>query len=482
MKKSSGVLSVVVILALAYTAGSWYVGQQAQKAIEQSVEQANQRVVKILGPDFSGTGLKIVISDYRRHVFSSDVVYTLQMKDAAGQSHEFILSDHLQHGPFPAGALAAGDFAPLLAYSKARMVPSAATQKWFDSLNGDSPVQVITKIGFSGSGQSTWQFKPLDVTDDGDTFKFSGGTVQASFSNDFENSVTTGKFESFSLTSAENEDHLQFSGVTFNNNTQTGTDKKVRVQSSAMVDNLAVTSGGGAKILVEKMAAKLDSVQNDNLLDGSLHYDFGSIKVADADLGSISVAGKASRLDVSALGALTQTYDAIKTSHGVTDDDVLDLTEAESALLREKILAVLASDPTIAIDPIIWKNDKGESTLALTVNLSGPQDKDAAAQAALDKFLPQVLKLVSFNASISKPMFVKAFGQLQQGAAPSGQAGDLGAMVFDQYAAKLAQAGLVKVEGDKASAVIKYENNSIEANGQKMSVAEFFQRSIVLIM
>jgi len=481
MKKSSGVLGVVVVLALAYTAGSWYVGQQAQKAIEESVDQANQRVIKILGPDFNGSGLNIAISEYKRHVFSSDVVYSLRLKDVDGEPLEYLLSDHLQHGPFPVGALKDGQFAPLLAYSKARMIPSGATQKWFDSLNGESPVEVVTKVGFSGQGQSTWQFKPLDVAAEGEAFKFSGGAVEVTFSNNFENSATRGRFESFSLVSAADDEKVQFNGIAFSNDTVTSGEKHVKVQSSATIDSLDVSAGGGPGIQVEKMTIGLDSQQNDNLLDGSLRYDFGRIKVDDVDLGSVSVAANATRLDAAALGALTAEYDAIKARHGVKDDGILDLTEAESEVLRGKLLDVLASNPSLAIEPATWKNDKGESVVSIRLDLNGPADKGAAAQSTLDAFLPGILKLVSLDISVSRPMFVKAFGQLQE-EVPAGQAEDLGAMIFDQYAGKLAQAGLAQVEGDKAASSIRYENGEIEANGKKMPVSEFMQRALVLIM
>ena len=48
----------------------------------------------------------------------------------------FKLKDHLQHGPLPVSAVRSGDLTPMLALGNATMVPSAATQKWFDSLKG----------------------------------------------------------------------------------------------------------------------------------------------------------------------------------------------------------------------------------------------------------------------------------------------------------------------------------------------------------
>ena len=58
MKKSTGVSGVIIILGIAYVGASWYIGKQAQTMIEQAVEQANQRLVGVLGPDLGGDGPK----------------------------------------------------------------------------------------------------------------------------------------------------------------------------------------------------------------------------------------------------------------------------------------------------------------------------------------------------------------------------------------------------------------------------------------
>lgn len=478
MKKSTGIIGVVVLVGAAYVGASWYVGKQAQATLEHAVTQANERFAKVMGSELAGSGLKLVISDYKRHVFSSDVVYTLQIENAEGVATEYLFSDHLQHGPFPAAALQQGHFAPLLALSRAQLIPSAVTQKWFDSLNGQAPIVATTRVGFSGAGQSQWQFQPLDLTQDGDSLAFSGGALDVVFSKDFNDSTAAGKFAFVNYTSAQAGDDVQIKEVAFNSTSATAGDGSVSLQSSASADSIVAVSSDTAPLRVERLVAKLNSLQKGSLVEGGLRYDVGSLKVGEAALGSVSIGVKGSGFNVDALTALAQEYDAISASHGVDDSR---LTTEEEASLREKLLAVLATKPSVAIDPFVWKNDQGESSLTLSVKLSDEAAKAADGTASLDLLLPQIIKLLKLDVSVSGPMFVKAFGQLQgDGADP--QAAMIANMIFAQYAGRLSQAGLVKADSDKVTTAIQYENNSVVVNGQAMPMAEFMQRALSVLM
>jgi uncharacterized protein YdgA (DUF945 family) len=376
------------------------------------------------------------------------------------------------------GALRQGHFAPLLALSRAQLIPSALTQKWFDNLNGQSPIVATTQVGFSGAGNSQWQFQPLDITQDGASLTFSGGALDVVFSKDFKDTTADGKFAFVGYVSAQAGDDLQVKGIALNSTSTTADDGSITLQSSASADSVVAISSDAEPLRVERLAAKLNSLQKGSLLEGSLRYDVGSLKVGESDLGSVSVGAKGSGLNVDALTALAQEYDAISAEH-VSDD--VRLTPDEEASLREKLLAVLATNPSVAIDPFIWKNDQGESSLALSVNLSGEAAKAADGAAPLDLLLPQIIKLLKFDATVSGPMFVKAFGQLQ-GAGADPQAAMIANMIFSQYAGRLSQAGLVKADSDKITTAIQYENNSVVVNGQAMPTAEFMQRVLSALM
>jgi uncharacterized protein YdgA (DUF945 family) len=483
MKKSTGVAGIVIVLGIAYVGASWYIGKQAQTAIGQAVAQTNQRLVGMLGPDLGGNGPKVVITDYQRHIFSSDVVYSLELKDSNGKLLVFKLKDHLQHGPLPFDAVRSGDLTPMMAQGSAVMVPTTATQKWFDSLKGESPVTATTRVGFAGTAQSTWKFKPLSLSEGKDTLEFGGGAVEVKFSNSFKDSTASGLFASFHVIAAANSEDLLAKGIKFNSATTTLRANDVQLKSDAAIDDLVMASGLDPTIHIKTMKVGLSSVRANNLLDGALHYDFGQVAIGQADLGHIAVAVKGQRLDTEALAALRAEYEGIKAKHHVKDDEDFLLTDAESVTMHARLAALLASDPSVSIDSLVWENDKGRSAIALNVDLMRPADK-TTVDTGLDALLAQIVKRVNLNLSISRPMFIQAVAQSQSqpGSADNEQADQLGGLLFDQYAGRLRQLGLIKMDKDNAVSAIQYENAMVVANGQKMTVPQFIQRVLGLLM
>lgn len=481
MKKSIGVLGVVIVLGVAYVGASWYIGKQAQSAIEQAVAQTNQRLIGVLGPDPEGAGPKIVIADYQRHVFSSDLVYSLELKDSDGKPVTLMLKDHLQHGPLPLGALRAGDLTPMLALGNGTMVPTAATQKWFDGLKGESPMTMTTKVGFAGNARSTWKFKPLSLSEGKNSLEFSGGAVDVAFSNGFKDTTASGVFTSLRIVAAANGEDLLAKGIKFNSVSTASSANGARLKSGAAIDDLVMTSSLDPAIHVKAMKIDLSSVRTNNLLDGMLHYDFGQVAIGQADMGHIALAIKGRRLDTSALAALRTEYEGIKAKHHIADDEDFLLTDAESVIMHNRLIALLASDPSVSIDSLVWENNKGRSAITLNLDLTRPAT-DASVDTGLDALLAQIVKRVNLNVSISRPMFVQAIAQSQQGSADSQQAEQLGGLLFDQYMGQLRQLGLIKMENDDAVSAIQYENAMIVANGQKMTIPQFIQKILGLLM
>ncbi len=479
MKKSTGVVGVVVVLAVAYLGATWYVGKQAQATIERVVAQANARLAKMLGPDHGSSGVKMAITDYQRHFFSSQVDYAVQMKDLDGKPMEIKMRDQLQHGPFPLNALRAGNLAPMLVYGKSQLVATPATQKWFDSQKGKSPLQIETRVGFGGAGVSVWTFLPTEIANDGETLSFSGGLVQMQFSNDFNDNTAQGKFDSFALVNKKSGENLAIKNIQANSKTTVSNETDGVTQTSATIDSFTVGDSTESTVSIDKLSVKMDSRQKDKLLDGSVLYELGRMVVGNIDLGSVSVGIKARQLDMAAFTALGSEFDAMQAKRRAANEPEMPFTDAEEAILREKLVAVLAANPSLSIDPILWKNAKGESKAGLLADFSSPANPQ---EENVQVLLSEALKRVKLDLSLSKPMFIQAFGQSQSDPQQKQQMEMVGAMLYDQYIARLRDAGLVKVDGDTAAAAVVYEKDSVNLNGQTMPVSEFMQRAMGVVM
>lgn len=467
MNKTAAVVGVLVLAGAAYVGTSWYVGQQAEIRIREGVEQANERVVKLLGQSSGDKSAQIQITDYKRGLFSSDAIYTLIVRDAENVPSEIKFSDHLQHGPFPLSALKAGHFAPVLAHSRARLLPAPAIQPWFDSQQGDSPVIADTRIGFGGTGTSVWTFAPIDYAKGMDELRFSGGDITIDFSNNFADSTAHGRFDTLSIFSADEQTRLNVQGAVLDSE-NTSSDQETRLKSTASFDSFEIVGEDGFKI--EKLTAQLNSEQRGPMLAGTIHYSFGRLLAGEADLGGLELGLNVKQIDTVAVSQLVDTYDAIRKQHGVTPDEELQLTEQEQQQLIEKLMVVLASKPMVSADPVVWKNTAGQSTARVALDLEAP----APGMDTADPIgaITQMLHKVQLDLDVSRAMFVQAFAQLQGGADDTGMQ-EMGGMLFDQYVDRYEQAGLLRREGDSARLNLVYQDDKITFNGTQMSLQSF---------
>src|SRR5690606_9034486 len=98
---------------------------------------------------------------------------------------------------------------------------------------------------------------------------------------------------------------------------------------------------------------------------GTLRYDFGQVLSRGDNLGSLSLGAGGRDFSMPALSELARVYDELSARHGQEED--WQLSPQEAALLQEKVVALLASNPVVSLDPVVWKNEQGEGRASLTV-------------------------------------------------------------------------------------------------------------------
>jgi len=133
----------------------------------------------------------------------------------------------------------------------------------------------------------------------------------------------------------------------------------------------------------------------------------------------------------------------------------------------------LEAEPAFAIDPVRWTTHKGESRVMFSVDLFAP---DEDVYVILEDFGLQALRQAHLAVDVSRAMVLHVAGL---GLFSGHDGGDamphMLPMLFDQYADQLQRAGLVRVDGDTVSLQASYrgEDESVELNGQRMSLGEF---------
>lgn len=468
MKKSAVLAGAVVVAAAAYTGVSWYVGLKAEETIRAAVAQANDRMSRSLGPGPGAIGTQIQIVEYRRGVFSSTARYTLSVQDG-DERHELGLGDHMMHGPFPWALLKRGEFSPMLAYSRSQLIDTESVKRWFDAARGVMPLEVETRIAFGGDGVSTWAFAPLEWAVHGDLLSFSGGQLKFTFTGDFRNTTGEGGFASLVVGDGESASTLTMNDIRLNSRTAGESDSSLQVHSSVTVASLAFKEASDETVTATGAAVTFDSTRKGNLMDAALRYDLGRLRVAGIDLGSVSVGGKLGRFDLDAFTALLTEYDAIAKAHEAEEEEGFDLTDEEAGKLLGRLRPFLAPSPEAALDPVIWRNDKGQSTLSVSVGLQ-PLSPDVDSP---DDALVQAMRELRFEVVLSRAMFLQAVAQTGGDAEEKAQLEMFAALMFDQYLEELAAQGLVNRDGDRATLKVVYRDGMVEVNTRKMTIEEF---------
>jgi len=468
MKKSAAIAGSLLVAAAAYTGVAWYVGMEAEKTIRTAVDEANQRIVKTLGPDLGSIGATIEINDYRRGVFSSRARYTFVVQEGDERT-ELAMQDVMQHGPFPWDLLKQGQFTPLLAYSRSQLVDTDTVKRWFDAARGTMPLTADTRIGFNGQGATVWELAPLEWVAEDSRLSFSGGRVQARFSNDLRDSQGEGSFGSLIVGNALDGETVTLKDIRMESRSRTVADESVEVHSTLQVAALLVDDMAAESLALEQVSVTFDSAQKAALLDAALRYDIQRIMVGDIDLGSVSMGGKAVRLDVDAFSALLSEYDDIAREHGAQDGEDFDLTAQDEERLLARLVPALASSPELALEPVSWRNEKGETTVSLNLALQPLPDGDVQAQ---EEALADSLRELRFELALSRPMLLQVISRAAGGEDEGGQLEMLAAFMFDAYMERLEQAGLVRREEERALASLVYRDGTVNLNGQVMSVEE----------
>lgn len=483
MRKTTVLASALVLAGMAYTGTSWYVGKQAQAAIGDAIVQANERVASLLGPDPGSARFRIEIRSYQRGLFTSSAQYVIHTLDSDGKPLEYVLQDELQHGPFPADLLHSGSFAPMLAYSQADMLVTPSVANWFDASQGKTPLSIRTRVGFGGNGSSHWTFAPFETARADQRVSFSGGYLQMDFSDGFDDNIAHGHFDVYAVTDSALDEKVEVRDISLDSRNQVLSGGHVQQHSRIAIKSLTISgAAGGSPMSVNDLGIELSGKQENNLLDGQLVYDAQRILVDGDDLGQMTLSGSVARLDIKALTNVQALYSGMAQQRGPGTGPGFLLTEKEQLVLQDALRPLLGAGPSFAIDSLVWKNASGESRASAAMVLRDPGD---TADANMFEVVRELIARAELDLSIERSMVVGLFqaAGAGDGADPT-QAGELGGMLFDDYARHLMEMGLARLEDNTLTLTLDAspEDDTVVFNGETLTTEQFLMRMMWLVL
>jgi len=449
MKKTQLGLGVVIVVAAAYTAGSWFVGQRTQTLVEQSLEQTNRQLAQAFG-GVAGQP-RASISDYQRGVFRSTLRYTVELGAAFDTPQSVQAEIHLHHGPFPWHLLARGEVKPQMVYAEARLLPTPFVQPLLDA---------EARVDFAQNGSGDLTVEPILLKQSDDELRFSGGQVHLVLKNGMTDGSAEGGFASLDVLDGGTERVRVRDMRVTGQSQQSAAATQSESHFEAASVHLDLPDVGVVQI--DRFGIDFAFAQAAELADYRFAYRLGATQVDGRNFGALDFGFEAKRIHLPALMGLMQVLEQADT-RGTPDVDAL--IEHTNTLLR--------AQPTIALEPLRWKTDKGESHASVRADLFASED-GVELDVLFDSmgFLNYVRE-AKLNVEVSRAMALGVATEVAGEGNPIARS--MFAMMFDQYAGQLQSAGLARIEGDKVSLSATFSNadESVELNGERMPLMDF---------
>lgn len=479
MKKSLVAVSVIVVLGAAWTGASWYTGKMLEQHMGDIVADANTQ----LKTHYPQSGAKLVYQDFHRGIFSSRARFVVQPDGTAPnsmlqQGDEVAFIETIDHGPFPAAQLKKFNLIPSMASVHSELQNTATVKGLFDLTQGKSPVVADTRIGYGGDTASVVDLLPINYQKNTSKLEFAGGTINLDVAKDMKQVDLDAKTGSLAFTSPNQWGQLEkvtLSGVDLKTNTHKGKFDVSLGKGGLNVDNIGVNIDGkeAAQLAGLKMNTNFDEDQQN--LKGQIDYSLDSLKIQGADFGSGKLSIKLDRLDEQAVKEFGDSYNKegmqlMQQSQQLAPEVY---QQQITALLLSKLPILLKGNPSITIDPLSWKNSKGESTFTLKLDLKDPAAAPSTAQTQ-DQLISQLVNNIDAKLNIPLDMATQMTTQIAQ---VEGYTGDDAEKLAKQQVQGLAAMGqmfkITTLKDNAITSTFHFADNQVDLNGQKMSLQQF---------
>ncbi|CAQ84248.1 MULTISPECIES: YdgA family protein [Photorhabdus] len=475
MKKSLVAVGVIVALGAIWTGASWYTGKQIEQHIGPAVALANAELEKA----FPETGLVLQSKDFQRGVFSSDVRLVLKVKEGIKNAEikpgeEISIKSVIDHGPFPLAQVKKFTLIPSAASVHSELENSEALKPLFEVTKGKSLFTADSRISYSGDTISDVDIIPVDFAENGAKFNFSGAKLTSDLSHGLKDISLT--IKSDQLTINKNDENFVVKGIDLDLSNKKGKfdiyvgDQNIKIQEISLkgITNQDIVLSG------LKMGSNIS--EDETNLKGKITYSLDGFKLKDIDFGSGTFAITADRLDGAAVRKFTQAYNdatAKSLASGDLSSDAADTAIIDAIFSNLPIL--LKNNPQFGIEPLTWKNTKGESTINYKVSLKNlPKDKSSLSSMKTEEAIRTLIQDMSLNVTLPKPMVLEF---ATQASLVNGMDKGRAEENAEQQVKQLEQLGklfrITTVDDNAISIKFNYADGKVEMNGEKMSLPKF---------
>ncbi|AYR19951.1 YdgA family protein [Alcaligenes faecalis] len=471
MKKSTGLVTLVVVLAAAYGGSTWYTGKKTEALVSEKVAQFNTLAAEQMQQMGLNESVVMNVLDYQRGVFSSTARYTITIKpsDTEDTPLELTFDDKISHGPLPMSAMALGNFTPVAALSRSTLVKTKDTEGWYKLTGDKTPLWADSLVGFDGAVDTNVHFEAIKHQGNEISVDFSGGQLRTKAGGKSKDIVVTGNFPKL-LVDDISEDPLTLQASNFVVDFKQDGDINVNGTQvgKLSVDNVKMHTAETDGITFKQIAVNSDAVTKDSISDTKVIYTVSDLVFEDkANLGSIELSMNFDRVYAPAISALSKL---ISDSNLKNDMGSVDGPTAQKII--ELVMQVLEQKPVLRIEPLRWYTAAGESKATLRVDFQKP---DATLQQLKEspELWVEAIPAAQLDISISKPMLRGLATDMDKAEGLTPEEGNAAMldMALDAAVAPYAKSNMIKNDENDISTVIKYDGQDrvFDINGQRFT-------------
>ncbi|MDQ5768961.1 DUF945 family protein [Thiothrix subterranea] len=460
MKKLVTLLSVPVVLLVAWGGTTWYVGQQTETTLKQFIDQQNQASAQ--------SGIKQELVSYEKSALGATAITKLIM-DVPPLSGlgEIQFINEISNGPVFIGGGSPVQFGTARIHTQLDTEALDAEQReWLTTaFAGKAPLEGHTVIGFGGNTDYHFTTNPLKVDQDGTTAQMDSITLSGTSAPDMTGkiSVQAGKIEIKDTTAQFTLPSMQLEG-----------------DMTGMIGGQALGTFDlkmpGVSILAEEttvpvsfdLAMQSDSGITDNELAFKITTQATNIQGVDDALSKLDFKLDLSGLDMAGaeeLGKLQAelqslqnqmlwSSEATETPEGQQKQQELmtQLTDTTGKVVETLFAKVLKTDKSRLHTTLLTESPKGKLNADVDLTYTG-------------KAAPDMMALASYGPNDwAKLMKGKVTLDADKALLPPGS---------ELMLTPLSEQGLLKLDGEKIASAIELAGENVTLNGKQMPFADF---------
>lgn len=518
MKKAVVAASIVILGAGSWATASWYTGKQLEIKIPEQLAKYNEYLAKLI-PD---APLKLTQLSYERGFFSTTAHFVLSpAEDNTEDKLDFDVK--IDHGPFPAGALAQGHFLPKMGFFNAALAKTDITAPAFALTKDKTPIQTDGTVTYSGNVSSVSTIAPIDYQNETITVNFGGAIVKNQFVRKTREVGTVLQIDTLSVVSKETEEPTvaKLDGMTLDvtyrpAKVDPAADPALRndlnihdVRSKFTLKSLSLKNSSDFEpftlvaqdmnlvgsyqpgsfgiplidssfsikrteanypkkdivITIDNFGYALNLTEDKKSLSHGLSYTADGLTINKLVLGKAALGVKLNNLDGAVMRDLMGLYQQTKAA--LTDEDANPMNKfALIGTASQLGMRLLEANPELRIEPLSLRTDKGESSFNAAITFTKPSN---IFGASTQEIALQVIKRIDAKAVVSKPMLAALATEVMQQNGMSEADAKAEVAQALQGLAMIEAMGIAKQDGDNLVSTFHYADGVAKLNDQEFS-------------